>query len=86
MATYNNVSPLHRIKHLVFSEKEDILLLLILTLTYGLLGVATPVAVQAMVNMVTHGWRVTATVYHWFYFILLVGVVWCHLLDGNLYC
>ncbi len=55
MATYNNVSPLHRIKHLVFSEKKDILLLLILTLTYGLLGVATPVAVQAMVNMVTMG-------------------------------
>lgn len=55
MATYNNLSPLHRIKKLFFSEKKDIVLLLILTLTYGLLGVATPVAVQAMVNMVTMG-------------------------------
>lgn len=55
MATYSNDTPLHRIKHLVFSEKKDIYLLLLLTITYGLIGVATPVAVQALVNMVTMG-------------------------------
>lgn len=51
----SSVSPLQRVLKLVSVEKQDILLLLYLTMGYGVLGIATPVAVQAMVNIVTMG-------------------------------
>lgn len=51
----SSLSPLQRVLKLVSVEKQDILLLLYLTMGYGVLGIATPVAVQAMVNIVTMG-------------------------------
>lgn len=51
----SSVSPFQRVLNLVSVEKQDILLLLYLTMAYGVLGIATPVAVQAMVNIVTMG-------------------------------
>lgn len=49
------VTPFQRVVKLLSFEKQDILLLLYLTAAYGVLGIATPVAVQAMVNIVTMG-------------------------------
>lgn len=51
----SSISPQQRVLKLVSVEKQDILLLLYLTMAYGVLGIATPVAVQAMVNIVTMG-------------------------------
>jgi putative ABC transport system ATP-binding protein len=51
----HSITPLERIKQLITFEKKDILLLLVLTITYGLLGISIPVAVQALVNTVTMG-------------------------------
>lgn len=48
-------TPFQRVVKLLSLEKQDILLLLYLTAAYGVLGIATPVAVQAMVNIVTMG-------------------------------
>lgn len=48
-------SPVKFITQLISLEKQDILRLFCLTLAYGVLGIATPVAVQAMVNLVTMG-------------------------------
>lgn len=53
--TSSEMSPVQRVLTLVRFEKQDILLLLYLTLAYGVLGIATPVAVQTMVNLVTMG-------------------------------
>jgi len=49
------LSPVQRVLKLAAFEKQDILLLVYLTLVYGVLGIATPVAVQTMVNIVTMG-------------------------------
>ena len=49
------LTPVQRVLKLVTFEKQDILLLFYLTLVYGVLGIATPVAVQTMVNIVTMG-------------------------------
>lgn len=50
-----SLSPFERLVKLIRSESEDILLLVYLTLGYGFLSIATPVAVQALVNNVTMG-------------------------------
>lgn len=55
MKSHSKFSPLERLIKLIRSESNDILLLLYLTLGYGLLTIATPVAVQALVNNVTMG-------------------------------
>lgn len=51
----SQLTPLQRVLKLASLEKQDILLLIYLTLAYGVLGIATPVAVQTMVNIVTMG-------------------------------
>ncbi|HSI45771.1 MAG TPA: ATP-binding cassette domain-containing protein [Methylophilus sp.] len=51
----SDLTPLQRVSQLISFEKQDILLLIYLTMGYGLLGIATPVAVQTMVNLVTMG-------------------------------
>lgn len=51
----SSLSPIKFVLQLVSLEKQDILLLFCLTMAYGVLGIATPVAVQAMVNLVTMG-------------------------------
>lgn len=55
MNNRDKLSPLDRLIKLIRSERDDILLLLYLTLGYGFLSIATPVAVQALVNNVTMG-------------------------------
>ena len=50
-----SLTPFQRVVKLLSLEKQDIFLLLYLTAAYGVLGIATPVAVQAMVNIVTMG-------------------------------
>lgn len=50
-----NKTPIQRLLELIKLERQDIILLLALTLGYGILGIATPVAVQALVNIVTMG-------------------------------
>lgn len=51
----SELTPIQRVSQLIRLEKQDILLLVYLTMGYGLLGIATPVAVQTMVNIVTMG-------------------------------
>lgn len=51
----SELTPLQRVSKLISFEKQDILLLIYLTIGYGFLGIATPVAVQTMVNIVTMG-------------------------------
>ena len=46
---------MERLVKLIRNESSDIMILVYLTLGYGLLSVATPVAVQALVNNVTMG-------------------------------
>lgn len=48
-------NPMARLLELIKLEKSDIHLLVILTFGYGFLGIATPIAVQALVNIVTMG-------------------------------
>lgn len=48
-------TPLQRLLEMVQLERQDIGLLIALTFGYGLLSIATPVAVQALVNIVTMG-------------------------------
>lgn len=48
-------SPINRLSELIDLEKKDIHLLIALTFGYGLLGIATPIAVQALVNIVAMG-------------------------------
>lgn len=55
MADNQTTRPLHRLIKLVSKEREDIFLLLMLTFGYGLLSIATPVAVQTLVNNVVIG-------------------------------
>lgn len=55
MKNASSASPYQRLTRLISIEKSDIWLLVILTIAYGLLGIATPVAVQSLVNIVTMG-------------------------------
>lgn len=55
MAIIVNKSPTERLFSIIKLERHDIYFLAILTFGYGLLGIATPVAVQALVNIVTMG-------------------------------
>ena len=48
-------TPMQRLLEMVKLERQDITLLIALTFGYGLLNIATPVAVQALVNIVTMG-------------------------------
>lgn len=48
-------TPMQRLLDMVHIERQDIILLVALTFGYGLLNIATPVAVQALVNIVTMG-------------------------------
>lgn len=50
-----NKTPVQRLLEMVRLERQDITLLVALTFGYGLLNIATPVAVQALVNIVTMG-------------------------------
>ncbi len=54
-STSSALTPVQRVYQLMAFEKPDILLLVYLTMAYGVLGIATPVAVQTMVNLVTMG-------------------------------
>jgi ABC-type bacteriocin/lantibiotic exporter with double-glycine peptidase domain len=47
--------PIERLFDTIYLERKDINLLFVLTFGYGLLGIATPIAVQALVNIVTMG-------------------------------
>ena len=55
MANFTDKTPVKRLLEIVQLERHDIYLLVILTFGYGLLGIATPVAVQTLVNIVTMG-------------------------------
>lgn len=51
----NKKTPIRRLFDLLNLERKDINLLVVLTFGYGVLGIATPIAVQALVNIVTMG-------------------------------
>lgn len=51
----NKKTPFQRLFELITLERNDIHLLVVLTFGYGILGIATPIAVQALVNIVTMG-------------------------------
>lgn len=55
MNELNNRPPVERLLTLIRSEKNDLFVLFYLTLGYSILGVATPLAVQALVNNITMG-------------------------------
>ena len=50
-----SLSPLSRLFNLLKLEKHDLKILPVLIFGYGLIGIATPIAVQAMVNIVSMG-------------------------------
>lgn len=52
---YTGKKPIQRLMDIVQLERSDLYILLLLIVGYGLLGIATPVAVQALVNIVTMG-------------------------------
>lgn len=52
---YKGKSPVERLFEIIKLERQDIHLLIMLTFGYGLLGISTPIAVQALVNIVTMG-------------------------------
>lgn len=55
MATLNAPPPIKRLMRLISREREDITLLVVLTVGYGLLTIAMPLAVQTLVNNVVIG-------------------------------
>jgi len=55
MQEIKNTSPITRLKQLITREQEDIRLLLMLSLGYGILTIAMPLAVQTLVNSVVIG-------------------------------
>lgn len=55
MNSNSKQAPIDRLLTLIRGEKSDLLILCYLTFGYSLLGIATPVAVQALVNNVTMG-------------------------------
>ena len=52
---YKGRKPVERLFEIIKLERQDIHLLIMLTFGYGLLGISTPIAVQALVNIVTMG-------------------------------
>lgn len=52
---YTGKKPIQRLIEIIQLERSDLYILLLLIVGYGLLGIATPVAVQALVNVVTMG-------------------------------
>lgn len=52
---YKGKKPIERLFEIINLERQDIHLLIMLSLGYGLLGISTPIAVQALVNIVTMG-------------------------------
>jgi len=55
MTKHSKFSPLERLIKLIKHEKDDLFILSYLALGYSLLSIATPVAVQALVNNITMG-------------------------------
>ncbi len=55
MKKNSKYSPVERLSKHILNEKDDLLILTYLTLGYSLLSIATPVAVQALVNNITMG-------------------------------
>lgn len=51
----DNITPLARVFKLIELEKSDIFIIVLLTLGAGFLSLATPIAVQTLVNIVTMG-------------------------------
>lgn len=79
MADTFSTHPTRRLLKLLTLEKNDIYLLVILTLGYGILGISTPIAVQSLVNIVTMGGLIQPLyIVAFILFILLV-------LSGTLY-
>lgn len=52
---YKGRKPVERLFEIIKLERQDIHLLIMLSFGYGLLGISTPIAVQALVNIVTMG-------------------------------
>ena len=52
---YKGRNPVERLFEIIKLERQDIHLLIMLSFGYGLLGISTPIAVQALVNIVTMG-------------------------------
>lgn len=76
---YTGKKPIKRLLEIVQLERSDLYILLMLIVGYGLLGIATPVAVQALVNIVTMGGvmqplYVVSTIL--FFLLLLSGVLY----------
>jgi ABC-type bacteriocin/lantibiotic exporter with double-glycine peptidase domain len=55
MNQHKQQPPLDRLLTLIHSEKNDLFILFYLTSGYSILGIATPLAVQALVNNITMG-------------------------------
>ncbi|MFV1921115.1 MAG: peptidase domain-containing ABC transporter [Methylotenera sp.] len=55
MNVHNQRQPIDRLLTLVKREKDDLFILFYITIGYSLLGIATPLAVQALVNNITMG-------------------------------
>ena len=55
MAQLSKIKPSQRVLSLIALEKEDIFMVSLLTVGIGLLSLATPLAVQTLVNIVTMG-------------------------------
>lgn len=76
---YTGKKPIRRLLEIIALERSDLYILLMLIVGYGLLGIATPVAVQALVNIVTMGGvlqplYVVSTIL--FFLLLLSGVLY----------
>lgn len=76
---YTGKKPIKRLLEIIQLERSDLYILLLLIVGYGLLGIATPVAVQALVNIVTMGGvmqplYVVSTIL--FFLLLLSGVLY----------
>lgn len=76
---YTGKKPIKRLLEIIQLERSDLYILLMLIVGYGLLGIATPVAVQALVNIVTMGGvlqplYVVSTIL--FFLLLLSGVLY----------
>lgn len=52
---YTGKKPIKRLLEIIQLERNDLYIIFLLIVGYGLLGIATPVAVQALVNIVTMG-------------------------------
>lgn len=79
MPKFSNKSPYRRLIEIINIERNDIYLLLVLTFGYGLLGIATPIAVQALVNVVTMGSRLQPL------YVISIMLFMLLILSGSLY-